>query len=291
MNSGYCAQAKKFFFHFPYQCISFVKSFFESLKEIIQSPSKLFNTFIKLATSVLAFACLAVYLIMMIVKPWYDGKGSWQYVHDVWSNWQTFNAAMIAFAASLLAVYAAKYVEERKRKRHLLAARAMLPIALSDLTSHNKKLARFFMQVYDYSQNKMREKESEPSLPERNINEALVIFSNCMQHESMESVEFMAKILSMSQYIHDRARSEHENRYFSTGRGYTQSIASQLCELAKMQALINKLFIYGKNLKTELDVSNPTHLDVSTGLINLHVDDNYPEVYEYLATMSRYRSS
>ncbi|MCV5641229.1 hypothetical protein OFN49_40720, partial [Escherichia coli] len=57
---------------------------------------------------------------------------------------------MIAFTASLLAVYAAKYHEEQNRESQLLAARALLPQTLSDLTKYTTEMASFYTESIEF---------------------------------------------------------------------------------------------------------------------------------------------
>ncbi|MBJ4011329.1 hypothetical protein JGD23_22805, partial [Salmonella enterica subsp. enterica serovar Kentucky] len=110
--------------------------FLSSIQKRMGSPKTLLDTFVRVYFSTFGCILIGVYFVMMILKPWFDGGGNWSYVQEVWSHWQTLNAAMIAFTASLLAVYAAKYHEEQNRESQLLAARALLPQTLSDLTKY-----------------------------------------------------------------------------------------------------------------------------------------------------------
>ncbi|MFN3014431.1 hypothetical protein ACK1CN_00700 [Vibrio coralliilyticus] len=279
---NYWTQIQKDGYELVHECIYWGKSCLVSLRENITSPTKLFHTFIKTATSISAIALIGAYFVMMAVKPWYDGGGDWLYVHEVWSNWQTLNAAMIAFSASLVAVYAARYSEEKKRKRQLIAARAMLPQALSDFTEHTTNLANFYIQTYEYWRIEDTARDEKPVPPEPSINDAVAIFSNCMQHANIEVVEIMAKILSMNQYISARAQSEYKDRNLVRRASWRFNIESQLCELGEMQALINRMFSYGRELQSDLDLTNLTEQEISQGMRNINIV-NCPAAYEYLA--------
>ncbi|EPN4955266.1 hypothetical protein ACT0HV_003254 [Vibrio diabolicus] len=283
LTINYWTQIQKDGYGLVHECIDWGKSCLVSLRENIKSPAKLFDTFIKTATSISAMALIGAYFVMMIVKPWYDGGGNWLYVHDVWSNWQTLNAAMIAFSASLVAVYAARYSEEKKRHRQLIAARAMLPQALSDLTQHTTNLARFYRETYDYWRTDQTTRDEKPVPPKQSINGAVAIFSNCMQHANIEVVEMMAKVLSMNQYISARAQSEYNDAFLVRRTVWRLNMESQLCELGEMQALMNRMFSYGRELQSDLDVTSLTEQEISQGMRNINIANNCPAAYEYLA--------
>ncbi|MFM2598566.1 hypothetical protein [Vibrio fortis] len=280
---NYWTQIQKDGYGLINKCIYQSKSFLVFLRENITSPTKLFDTFIKTATSILIIALIGTYFMMMIIKPWYDGGGEWLYVHDVWSNWQTLNAAMIAFSASLLAVYAARYSEEKKRQRQLIAARAMLPQALSDFTQHTTNLASFYLETYDFWSTGQNNPTDRPTPPKQSIDGAVAIFSNCMQQANIEVVEMMAKVLSMNQYISARAESEYNDSFLVRKAMWKLNMESQLCELGEMQALINRLFSYGRELQSNLDVTSLTEQEISQGMRNINIADNCPAAYEYLA--------
>lgn len=69
----------------------------------------------------------------MVAYPLYISNLDWNYVQSIWNTWQTFNAAMIALLASIIALTATMYSENKRRERDLLAAKALLPEALSQL--------------------------------------------------------------------------------------------------------------------------------------------------------------
>ncbi|MCD9522702.1 hypothetical protein GLP14_07585 [Photobacterium carnosum] len=259
-------------------------NFFRLVRNNIESPKKLFRTFIRIVTSTILFIAIAIYLIMMFIKPWLDGDGEWTYVQGVWAHWQTLNASIIAFVASLVAVYVVTYNEKQNRKSHLLAARAMLPQALSDLTINTKALAQFYKETYDYWQLQSPKPINKPKPPKQNIDSAIAILSNCMQHANIEVVEAMAKVLNMNQYISARAQNEYTDKYLNRGTVWIVNQDTQLYELGEMQARINRMFTYGRKLNTELKLSDLTMMEISQGMYALDITDGkYPNAYKYLS--------
>ncbi|WP_256092693.1 hypothetical protein [Vibrio parahaemolyticus] len=58
--------------------------------------------------------CLFVgipYLVSMVIYP--STQGGWEHVHAVWYTWQSLNTGILAFIASIFALNAVRYTEEK----------------------------------------------------------------------------------------------------------------------------------------------------------------------------------
>lgn len=51
------------------------------------------------------------YVLSMLVYP--SIVGDWNHVHSVWYTWQSLNTGVLAFVASILALNAVRYSEEK----------------------------------------------------------------------------------------------------------------------------------------------------------------------------------
>ena len=71
--------------------------------------------------------CFAFYIISMALLPWINQEFKWAGVQDVWDRWQTFNAGVLAFFASVIAFNIARYTDNQKRQRQFVAARSICP--------------------------------------------------------------------------------------------------------------------------------------------------------------------
>lgn len=91
---------------------------------------------------------ILLYITSMVAYPFYISGLDWNYVQAVWNTWQTLNAAMIALLASIIALAAAMYSEHQKRERELLAAKALLPEALTQLIYFCKHSAGLLKEAY-----------------------------------------------------------------------------------------------------------------------------------------------
>ncbi|MGY3882964.1 hypothetical protein [Aeromonas veronii] len=90
----------------------------------------------------------ALYIASMVAYPFYISGLDWNYVQGVWNTWQTLNAAMIALLASIIALATTMYSEHQKRERELLAAKALLPEALTQLIYFCKHSAGLLKEAY-----------------------------------------------------------------------------------------------------------------------------------------------
>ncbi|MCZ4372319.1 hypothetical protein O4H50_10995 [Vibrio diazotrophicus] len=230
------------------------------------------------------------YIYMMLIKPWVDGHGRWAYVQGVWAYWQTLNAAMLAFLASLFAVYAARYHENQSRTRQLLAARAILPQALSDLTTHVSALASFYSNTYRYWNRKEHITDNDafttPKPPEPISNDIANALSNCMMFvSSPKQLHLMANVLSMNQYITSRAWNGFaDESQLHEGELWTINTSHQLLELAEMYSYVSRLFDYGRDLESELDITELKLREVENSMLNLGINEfEHKMVYQMMA--------
>jgi hypothetical protein len=85
-----------------------------------------------------------LYAFCMLVWPWISGCGDWGYVQGVWDRWQSLNVGMLALVSSITAFNISRYNAAKQRQRDLLAPKAFLPAALSELVSYFKASANIF---------------------------------------------------------------------------------------------------------------------------------------------------
>ncbi|HHG3482287.1 TPA: hypothetical protein ACPVZL_003535 [Vibrio parahaemolyticus] len=257
--------------------------FLSSIQKRMGSPKTLLDTFVRVYFSTFGCILIGVYFVMMILKPWFDGGGNWSYVQEVWSHWQTLNAAMIAFTASLLAVYAAKYHEEQNRESQLLAARALLPQTLSDLTKYTTEMASFYTESIEFWKGMPKRTGKKPVPPKLDLANTTAIFTKCMENADIDVVLVMAKILSKTQYLSARVENEYENKQSSRRPSWREDAEYQLVELGVLQAKVNRMFDYGRYLQSKLDLSEFKSDEIAQGLLNLKISRaQYSNVYKKL---------
>lgn len=207
---------------------------------------------------------ISVYIYSMIVWPWLSGRGNWDYIQEVWDRWQSLNVGILAFASSILAFSIAKYNAEKQRERDFLAARALLPAALSELISYFKDSAR----VFNCDLGPETTPPSVPNLPA----EYKDIFKDCIRHADPMAGDYLCRILVLLQIHDSRMRSyvnnqQNENNPNSDRKRYFYG-------LGEIQALTDKLFNFARNME-KLDSSPLTWSDFNNAYINLGISPRY----------------
>lgn len=186
----------------------------------------------------------ALYAFCMLVGPWISGCGSWVYVQDVWDRWQSLNVGMLAFASSITAFNISRYNAEKQRQRDFLASKAFLPAALSELVCYFKASANVIKLAWE-SKRGSSPAFDVPELPR----EYKSVFSECIRHAEPSVGDYLSQILVWLQ-VHDaRLRSYVEQHghedYFNPDR---YSLITYFYRLGELQALVNKLFEFARNM-------------------------------------------
>lgn len=102
----------------------------------------------------LCWILFGIYILSMFIGPAIYGAhlsrsflGMWNHVHSVWMAWQTFNAAMIALIASLIALNAARMKEMRSLEVNSRAARVMMVNSLSMLCRYLQSVSEYYISL------------------------------------------------------------------------------------------------------------------------------------------------
>ena len=151
---------------------------------------------------------LVLYAYSMLWRPYLDGGGEWQHIHAVWENWQTFNAAMIALLASLVAIQVARIADRRATRRRFVAASANLPQAISDLLTFFRECSNFFIACRQLSmaQPTVQETPAVPTAPAS----VFPVLSACIEHADDSTGEALASVARDVQVIRARMANAHD---------------------------------------------------------------------------------
>lgn len=150
---------------------------------------------------------VALYFASMFVIPAVRHLGDWVALQRVWDRWQSLNVGVLAFVASYLALQIARVNIADRNRREFIAARAFLPKALSDLSTHCRELAHSLLE--------MRQESSSISLmlAQGNRSRSIPIvppdvyqtLGQCIRYAPTDVARFLADILSSLQVVHARA--------------------------------------------------------------------------------------
>ncbi|MCF5764197.1 hypothetical protein K3H47_09605 [Aeromonas veronii] len=200
----------------------------------------------KIITTLIATSAMltSAWVIAMVIIPAIATNLNWLEIQEIWDRWQTLNSGMIALLAAMLAIYAAQHTENARRQRELIAARALLPLALSDLHKYCIELAIFIRTEYlEWSKNRPDEVlTTNNEVPDRPAAWVFEAFKNCMIHTNENEAKFMASILSEAQIINSRLHDYKNNNHLimeSTFSGYR----SYLCDI---HAKLGRMFQYSR---------------------------------------------
>lgn len=194
---------------------------------------------------------ICVYVFCMYFYPVYAEGWNWNQVQKVWDRWQTINAGVFAFVASVVAFNIAKYDSNRQRLHRFVAARAFLPHALSDLTTYCKVSSSLLREAWSYLD---RDPESHPvglSLPVPDIpSEVKETFSRCIENAELDIGEYLAYFLMRLQVHHSRLRDLHSSIVAASRTVVVhENLRTYIYRLGELQALINRLFEFARGLK------------------------------------------
>lgn len=181
----------------------------------------------------------SAWIIAMVIIPAIVTNLNWSEIQNIWDRWQTLNSGMIALLAAMLAIYAAQHTENARRQRELIAARALLPLALSDLHKYCIELAMFIKAEYqEWSKNRPSEVlTTDNKVPDRPAAWVFDAFKNCMIHTNENEAKFMASILSEAQIINSRLHDYKNKNHLimeSTFSGYSNYLCNTHAKLARM---------------------------------------------------------
>ena len=243
----------------------------------------------------LGIPLIGTYILGMLIWPLFSHCWSWEYTQDVWDRWQTLNAGMLAFIASVIALNISSYNEDKLRKRQFIAARAFLPDALSELNLYLKSSAEILKETTDRLEDP-RERLYVPlhtpfAEQPKYYRE---IFSKCISEAEPEIGDYLAEILRTLQIHHARLRELYNS--FSPNRQLIiakENVKSYVYSLAELMAMINSLYGFARG-EEPFSGANLSWSDFKQAYANL---DIYPEDYPDLegftqrAIHRRYSSS
>ncbi len=193
---------------------------------------------------------IVIYIVAMLITPWFViDVESWAYVQEVWDRWQTFNASVIAFVSSLIAFNISRFNENKQREREFVAAKALLPHALSELTKYFKESSVFLKDVWDQLElNRNARPVMQTPIP-ASPKDYQPIFTQCIKYAEPDVAEYLADVMRGLQ-IHSARLSDMQQTLSdpqSSMMVLPSNVISNLYSLGKLQAMINRLFSFSRN--------------------------------------------
>jgi hypothetical protein len=226
----------------------------------------------------LLYIFFGLYFISMILYPLCESKGDWNYIQYTWYSWQSFNAGVLLFFSSIVGLKIATYNEKEERRRNLLKAKALLPDALSELSTYLESSGSFLKAVLIKTQEKDTKKPLENQPPDLPMNYKN-IFANCIHFGEPDVADYLIFILGRLQVHNSRINSLSRNfDEVIPNKLFYNTIISYLYCFAELKTLIDKLYPYARGLE-KLDTTN---LVLNDYLNVYHHFDIWPDDYEGL---------
>jgi hypothetical protein len=208
-----------------------------------------------------------IYIACMLVYPAIVSKGDWSHIQAVWERWQSLNVGILALLSSLVALNISTYLFREQRKREFRAAKAYLPMALSQLCRYTQQSADFYKIVWDCLNNKLELS----ALPPEEANDYKPVFSECIKNAPPDVGEWMSEILRQIQVHHARMTLLNDDL---ASCNYSEldkvSLISYLKSLIELRALINRLFPFARS-QANFDGSHINYgdLDSASNAVNI----------------------
>jgi hypothetical protein len=220
------------------------------------------------------FYFLLIYFFSMFLYPLYMGGGSWKYLHEVWYDWQAWNVGLLAFASTLILFNISRYQAAQQIHRELIATRAFMPEALSELNQYCHDSVTILKVMHEA----FREEEKDRAFFESRLKKPISlpveptkyreVFSKCISLSDAKLSEYLAHILKCMQVQNSRISG-----MYSTYSGKSQTIwgtpgtLTGMVMLCELYQLINNLFSYARG---EQETFNTTELTMKTFDISIH---------------------
>ena len=196
-------------------------------------------------TNLLGVPAVGIYTFCMIIWPWISGGGNWGYVQNIWDRWQSLNVGMLALFSSITAFNISRYNAEKQRQRDFFASKAFLPEALSELVSYLNASAEVFKLGWASGRGCGPHFDT-PELPR----EYKIVFGECIRHAEPQVGDYLSQILVWLQ-VHDARMKNYVKQRggedcFDPDR---YSLITYFYRLGELQALINKIFDFARNME------------------------------------------
>lgn len=204
---------------------------------------------------------LSLYVWSMLLYPWIKGQGDWKHVQAVWDQWQTLNAALIAFAASLIALNISRVAAEKQRAREFSASRAFLPAAFSELSLYFNESAVALSSLWNAEPGSV----VAPTPPSSYRD----VFKDCIRHATPQVGAYLASVLVNLQIHEARIRDAAA----SGAPADKHALISYLYSLGNLKVAVDKQYGFARG-ESSFDELPATWEDFRNayGILELHLE-------------------
>lgn len=185
----------------------------------------------------LSAAATIGYVTSMFIVPMWRHWADWTALQEVWDRWQALNVGVLALAASVIALQAARAQIDGQRSREFAAAKALLPSTLSQLVEYFQTCAEIYVASWKAGPGGLPTKTA-PAPPRHGE-----VLQACIRASPDPLVdEYVARLLSILQ-VHDARLRDFVQ---DPDLGPDLNVIYYLFQIGEMQAMVNRLFPFAR---------------------------------------------
>lgn len=233
---------------------------FAVIESVLQS--KIFKFFICIL--------LGIYVYFMIIAPISNGLQS---AISTWKEWQTFNAAIIAFLSTLLIVHSTKIAEQKNMLRKRNSTKAFMPIALAEISDYLVELIKLLDELHQ--EKKEFKLEFKPQLPEAAF-KRIEKFIEQSSNQDEKLIEHLTIVINSAQVYDSRITSILTDNVISNKK---DRAFDQITQCTLLHALVSGMFNFARGIDESYQVAHLNSDRFSIKDCPLYMTD--PEIEKY----------
>jgi hypothetical protein len=211
---------------------------------------------------------------------------------DILHDWQTLIAGALALIAASLTIRAmnkqtnaAIDIAEKRRQSEERAARAALPLGLSDISLYSKRCIKLMAaQAESYSLARLQFPDNleAPAFP----NNSIELLQASARFATDGAGEKIATVLNVIQVQHARLISTLTKKRDGHGDVHQSEIVDAIFDAAELSVLVDELYEYGRSGRDKI---KPSREAISNSLHNAGVYDGSSAYRAVLSLPHRFR--
>ncbi|MHC3433032.1 hypothetical protein [Delftia lacustris] len=206
----------------------------------------------------IVLAVIFTHISSMLFYPAIKYKFDWHWIHQTWMDWQTYNSAMIALIASLIAFEATVYSHRQEKINNFRAAKATLAHALNDICNFTSDCEKILCSVITGAKEGDSSgtyfKISGISIPTP-TSAAMNTFVDCIRYSDTALGNHLAKIMEELQVA--QARIENLRTKDLQAISVRRVAKEYIDQLAEIRVYAEDLFFFARNIEefTEKEIT------------------------------------
>jgi hypothetical protein len=209
--------------------------------------AKIESILLSKVTKFFIYTLLGLYFWFMIISPFVDATCvsfacRWQSALDTWQNWQTFNAAVIAFISTLIIIHSTRISEQKNALKRRHSATAFMSSALAELCGYVEDLIKLLDEIHQ--EKKEFKLEFKPQVPESAL-KRIEKFIEESSHQDQKIIEHLVIVVNTIQVFDSRLTSILSDNVISNKN---ERAFYQINQCILLHALISGMFDFSRSI-------------------------------------------